>query len=80
VAGDLDSFIVRIWREAVDSAGAVIAWKGSIEHVDSDSYLYFQDLDLMARFVRDQCRLPSRPTSIQAPPPGAAAHESSENS
>lgn len=56
--GDTDSFIVRIWREALDSAGNVLSWKGYIEQVGADRYLYFQDLDVMARFIQGQCRLP----------------------
>ncbi len=31
--GDTDSFIVRIWHEAVDRAGNVLSWKGYIEQV-----------------------------------------------
>ena len=58
MAGDTDSFIVRIWREAVDSAGNVVAWKGSIEQVGSDQHLYFQDLELIPRFIQSLCRLP----------------------
>lgn len=62
--GDTDSFIVRIWHEAVDRAGNVLAWKGYIEQVGADRHLYFQDLDVMARFIQGQCRLP----------PGVGAH------
>ena len=61
VEGDTDSFIVRIWREADDSAGNVLAWKVSIEHGGSDQYLYFQDLDMIAGFIQSRCRLPPWP-------------------
>ena len=73
--GDTDSFILRIWREAVDSTGNVIAWKGSIEHVGSEQYLYFQDLEVMARFVQEQCRLPFRQTNNPGPTGWAATQE-----
>lgn len=68
--GDTGSFIVRIWYEASDRTGNVLAWKGHIEQVGTDQYLYFQDLDTMARFIQNQCRLP--PVRFDQPDPNAA--------
>jgi hypothetical protein len=51
--GNTNSFVVRIWHEAVDSEGKVTAWRGSIEHVGSARRLYFQDLDHLVTFIQD---------------------------
>lgn len=55
---DNQSFIVRIWREATgngDQASQV--WRGSIDHIGSGKRFYFQDLDGIARFIREQLGL-----------------------
>lgn len=67
VKGDIDSFIVRIWREAVDSAGDVVNWKGYIEHVDSENHLYFQDLGSIEEFIRRHSQLPSSGEEVPKP-------------
>jgi hypothetical protein len=51
--GNTNSFVVRIWHEAVDSEGNVTTWRGSIEHVGSARRLYFQDLDQLVAFIED---------------------------
>ncbi len=58
-----DSFIVRIWREAVDATGSVAAWKGFITHVGTDQHRHFHDLDVIAQFIQDECQLSSRHTN-----------------
>ena len=52
--GDTHAFIVRIWHEELDSEGNGLAWRGSIQHVGSNKRLYFQDLEGILRFVREQ--------------------------
>lgn len=52
--GDTQSFIVRIWHEAVDSDGRVLAWRGSIDHVGSARRLHFQDLEKVVRFIAEE--------------------------
>jgi hypothetical protein len=54
VEGDTHAFIVRIWHEAQDGEGNIVAWRGSIDHVGSDQRLYFQDLEGILRFIEEQ--------------------------
>ena len=54
-----DAFIVRIWRETLDDKDDVVTWRGSIDHVGSDRRLYFQDLDGIARFIRESTGIDS---------------------
>ena len=54
---DTQSFIIRIWDEAVDDEGQVVTWRGSIDHVGSGKRLYFCDLDGIGRFIQEQARL-----------------------
>jgi hypothetical protein len=58
--GDTHAFIVRIWHEELDSEGNGLAWRGSIQHVGSNQHLYFQDLEGILRFVREQTGIHSR--------------------
>ena len=51
---DTHSFIIRVWYEAQDSDGNILAWRGSIDHVGSEKRLYFQDLEGIARFIQEQ--------------------------
>ena len=51
---DTHSFIIRVWYEAQDSEGNILAWRGSIDHVGSEKRLYFQDLEGIARFIQEQ--------------------------
>jgi len=51
---DTHSFIIRVWYEAQDSNGNILAWRGSIDHVDSNKRLYFQNLDGIAHFIQEQ--------------------------
>jgi hypothetical protein len=59
--GNTQSFILRIWSEAVDDDDYVTALRGSIDHVGTGKRLYFQDLNEIARFVRDYIRLRPEP-------------------
>jgi hypothetical protein len=52
--GDTQSFVVRIWQEAVDGAGNTVAWRGSIDHVNSAKRLYFQDWDRFVHFIQEE--------------------------
>ena len=55
--GDTHSFVVRIWHEAVDSKGHIIAWRGAIDHVGSGQRLYFHDLYGIVRFIQEQAEV-----------------------
>jgi hypothetical protein len=50
---DTQSFVVRIWHEAVDAEGHVVVWRGSIDHVGSGKRLYFDELGGIVRFIRE---------------------------
>jgi hypothetical protein len=52
--GDTQSFIVRIWHEAVAGDGKNKTWRGSILHVGSGKRIYFHNLDSIKRFVRER--------------------------
>ena len=52
--GDTHAFIVRIWHEALDGEGNVVAWRGSIEHVGGHERLSFQDLTKVVRFIQEK--------------------------
>jgi hypothetical protein len=67
VQGDTHAFIVRIWHEELDSEGNGLAWRGSIHHVGTNKRLYFQDLEGIVRFVREQ-------SGINARHPGSKWH------
>ena len=58
--GDTHAFIVRIWHEDLDNEGNGLAWRGSIQHVGSNKRLYFQDLEGIVRFVREQTGINAR--------------------
>ncbi len=49
------SFIVRIWSEMND--GKSPGWRGSIDYVGSDKRLYFQELEGIIRFIKQQTGL-----------------------
>ena len=51
---NIQSFVIRIWPEAVDSEGKATAWRGSIEQVGRNQRLYFQDLQAAVDFIRQQ--------------------------
>jgi len=57
VEQDSHSFIVRIWDEPRQASGpSPKFWRGSIIYVGSDKRLYFDDLDSIASFIREQVR------------------------
>ena len=55
--GDILSFVVRIWHEAVDSEGNAVTWRGYVDHVGSDKRLYFCDLDKVVSFIQREAGL-----------------------
>jgi hypothetical protein len=46
-------FIVRIWLEEPAEGARRARWRGHITHVPSGKRLYFQDLDVILRFIRE---------------------------
>lgn len=57
MVGDTQSYVIRIWHEAIDEEGRVIAWRGSIDHVGNDTRLHFQELEKLVDFIRQESRL-----------------------
>ena len=51
-----ESFIVRIWLEHREIAGALPVWRGMIEHVTSGKRMYVSDLDHIVVFMADYVR------------------------
>jgi len=51
---DTHAFIIRIWHETDNGRHSVKSWRGSIDHVGSESRLYFYDFDGIASFIREQ--------------------------
>lgn len=45
------AFIVRVWLEQREIAGAPAAWRGSIEHVASGKVRYITNLDEIKHFI-----------------------------
>jgi hypothetical protein len=44
-------FILRIWYEPREIAGATAIWRGRIEHIPSGNHRYLDDLDEIKRFI-----------------------------
>jgi hypothetical protein len=44
-------FIVRIWLEPREIAGAVVEWRGMIEHLPTQERRYLTDLAAIAPFI-----------------------------
>ena len=57
---DTYSFVVRIWHEALDGDGRIVAWRGSIDHVGSGERAHFDDLDQMLEFIQRRVGLDGR--------------------
>ena len=54
---DTHSFIVRVWDEPRKLGSKPQKfWRGSIIYVGSDKRLYFDDLNSIANFIREQVR------------------------
>lgn len=55
------SFIVRIWfEEEVDAKTGRLRWRGHITHVSSNRRQYFEDLEILKRFVIQFLQNPSK--------------------
>jgi hypothetical protein len=54
---DTQSFVVRIWQEAIDNEGSTVTWRGSIDHVNSARRLYFQDWETVLSFIQEESGL-----------------------
>ena len=54
---DTYSFVVRIWPEAADSRGQVLAWRGSVDSVSTGERIYFDEIEDVPAFIRKQIGL-----------------------
>lgn len=50
-SGDEHVFIVRLWREHREIAGAPEQWRGRAKHMPSGDVRYFEDFDSLSRFM-----------------------------
>ncbi len=48
------SFVVRMWREAIDDQGQPVAWRGSVDDVGNGHRCYFDSLDSLLLFIQDR--------------------------
>jgi hypothetical protein len=48
------TFVVRIWAEPRDLAGAVPAWRGSVDDIQTGARLYFGTLGELSDYLRRQ--------------------------
>jgi hypothetical protein len=63
VQDETQSFVVRIWHEAVNGKGQADVWRGSIDHVGTNKRLYFADLDAVVRFIQERVGMMNRSRS-----------------
>lgn len=48
------SFVVRMWREAVDEQGNPIAFRGSVDDVSNGKRCYFDSLGSLLQFIEER--------------------------
>jgi hypothetical protein len=53
VPTNVHAFIVRVWREVLDEETSQLAWRGSIDEVNSGRHLSFQDLNAIPGFIQE---------------------------
>jgi hypothetical protein len=51
-----ETFVVRIWLEAVDDDGQQTVWRGHVTHVMSGERQYVQSLSAVADFINRYLR------------------------
>jgi hypothetical protein len=59
VQSEIQSFVIRVWHEAVDREGNATAWRGSIDHVGSDRRIHFQELAKILDFIQEEAGIHS---------------------
>ena len=48
----LHAFVVKLWLERREIAGARPEWRGRIDHVQSGKRVYFRDIAEIMRFIQ----------------------------
>ncbi len=66
---EIQSFLVRLWHEAVDSKGNATAWRGSIDHVGTDNRLHFQELARVLEFIQQETGITSETANPEGTDP-----------
>ena len=51
------SFVVRVWREGVDTPGNKAKWRGSIDNVLTGERSHIRDLDNISEIIRSELGL-----------------------
>ena len=54
----VQSFVIRLWRESGGYPGEPPEWRGRVIHVQSGRHTYFRDLATLVRFLRQQIGWP----------------------
>lgn len=67
------AFVVRLWQDRREVAGAVPEWRGRIEHVQSGDYAAFRDLSAIGPFIRRCLECPDAPGPAERGPGGDSA-------
>jgi hypothetical protein len=49
--GQRHVFVVRIWLEPREIAGAAVEWRGVIEHLPTQQHRYLNDLTVITHFI-----------------------------
>lgn len=57
----MHSFVVRLWRERNGKGQAWSFWRGTIDHVGSETRHYFNELEGMIGFIRRRIHRESGP-------------------
>jgi len=65
VQDDTHSFVVRIWHEALNSEGHIVAWRGFADHVSSGERCHFEDLKQLVGFIQTKVGLDEGRSSSQ---------------
>lgn len=63
------AFVVKVWLEGREIAGATPEWRGRVDHVQSGRRIYFRDLGELLGFVQQFLAGPA------SAPPGEEAHD-----
>jgi hypothetical protein len=61
--GEIQSFIVRVWHEAMDENGNSTCLRGVVEQVGSGQRAYFQDLSRIIAFIQKQLGIQPEPST-----------------
>jgi hypothetical protein len=68
------AFVVKIWHERRDIAGATPIWRGSVDDVQSGSRLYFDSLGVLCSYLTRRAGLAADRTESDEDPCAPLPH------